>query len=63
MGLVFLGGFNWALIGLLDFDLIKAIFGGLNLGSRIVFILFALAAFYLSAESVQLGHKDYTPDL
>ncbi|HIU40434.1 MAG TPA: DUF378 domain-containing protein [Candidatus Aphodocola excrementigallinarum] len=35
-----IGALNWGLIGLFDFDLVAAIFGGMDaLGSKIVYIL------------------------
>jgi uncharacterized protein len=49
--LVIIGGLNWGLVGLLEFDLVAAIFGSLSLLSRIVYILVGLSAVYLSIES------------
>lgn len=45
--LTILGGLNWGLIGLFDFNLVAAIFGGMSLLSRIVYILVGLAAIWL----------------
>ena len=51
--LVIVGGLNWGLVGLFDFDLVRAIFGhgaaataGVSAASRIVYILVALSAIY-----------------
>ena len=45
--LLIVGGINWGLIGLAQFDLVAAIFGGQDaLLSRIVYILVGLAALY-----------------
>ena len=44
--LVIVGGLNWGLIGLLDFNLVDAIFGVGSTLSRIVYILVGLAALY-----------------
>jgi uncharacterized membrane protein YuzA (DUF378 family) len=46
------GGLNWGLVGLFRFDLVAAIFGGMefgetNLASRIVYTLVGIAAVYL----------------
>jgi uncharacterized protein len=46
------GGLNWGLVGLFRFDLVAAIFGGMefgetNLGSRVVYTLVGLSAVYL----------------
>jgi hypothetical protein len=51
--LVIVGGLNWGLVGLFDFDLVRAIFGhgaaataDVSAASRIVYILVALSAIY-----------------
>jgi uncharacterized protein len=48
--LLIVGGLNWGLVGLFDFDLVKAIFGGTvgvqSAGSRIIYTLVGLAALY-----------------
>ena len=47
MILLIVGGINWGLVGLFQFDLVAAIFGGQEaLLSRIVYILVGLAALY-----------------
>jgi uncharacterized membrane protein YuzA (DUF378 family) len=45
--LVIVGGLNWGLVGLFDFNLVDAIFGVGSTLSRIVYILVALAALYM----------------
>jgi uncharacterized membrane protein YuzA (DUF378 family) len=44
--LVIVGGLNWGLVGLLDFNLVTAIFGEGSALSRIIYILVGLAALY-----------------
>ncbi|MGB9941173.1 DUF378 domain-containing protein [Methanosarcina sp.] len=44
--LVIVGGLNWGLIGLFDFNLVAALFGEGSTLSRIVYILVGLAALY-----------------
>lgn len=45
--LIIIGAINWGLIGFFRFDLVAAIFGGMDtLGSRIVYALVGLAALY-----------------
>lgn len=44
--LLLLGGFNWGLIGLFQWDLICAIFGTMSIVSRIIFVLIGLSAVY-----------------
>jgi uncharacterized membrane protein YuzA (DUF378 family) len=42
--LVIVGGLNWGLVGLLNFDLVAAIFGAGSALSRLVYILVGLSA-------------------
>lgn len=45
--LVIVGGLNWLLVGLAQFDLVAALFGGQDAGlSRIVYILVGLSALW-----------------
>lgn len=45
--LVIIGGLNWGSIGIFQFDIVAWLFGGqLNIASRIVFTLVALAAIW-----------------
>jgi hypothetical protein len=44
--LVIIGGLNWGLVGLFNFDLVAAIFGGLSAVSRVIYVLVGLAALY-----------------
>jgi uncharacterized membrane protein YuzA (DUF378 family) len=45
--LVIVGGLNWGLVGLFDFNLVSAIFGEGNTLSRIIYILVGLAGLYM----------------
>ena len=45
--LVIIGGLNWGLVGLLDFNLVDAIFVAGSTLSRIIYILVGLAALYM----------------
>jgi uncharacterized membrane protein YuzA (DUF378 family) len=52
--LTIVGGLNWGLVGLFRFDLVAAIFGGMEFGetnaaSRVVYTLVGLSAVYLLA--------------
>jgi uncharacterized membrane protein YuzA (DUF378 family) len=42
--LVIVGGLNWGLVGLFDFDLVATIFGAGSMLSRLVYILVGLSA-------------------
>lgn len=47
MILLIIGGMNWGMVGLAQFDLVAAIFGGQDSGlARIVYMLVGLAALY-----------------
>jgi uncharacterized protein len=53
--LTIVGGLNWGLVGLFKFDLVAAIFGGMqfgevNIASRIVYALVGLSALYLASQ-------------
>jgi uncharacterized membrane protein YuzA (DUF378 family) len=45
--LVIVGGLNWGLVGLLNYDLVELIFGSIPILQRIVYIVVGLAAIYL----------------
>jgi len=49
--LVIIGGLNWGLIGLFDYDLVSAIFGTMTTVSRTIFSLVGLSAVYLAVIS------------
>jgi len=44
--LLIVGGLNWGLVGLFNFDLVAAIFGMMSALSRVVYILVGLSAIY-----------------
>jgi uncharacterized protein len=50
--LVIVGGLNWGLVGLFDFDLVAAIFGEGSALSRIVYVLVGLSAVWQVAPLV-----------
>jgi len=45
--LVVIGALNWGLVGLLQFDLVAAIFGAGSPGARIVYVLVGLSGLYM----------------
>jgi uncharacterized membrane protein YuzA (DUF378 family) len=55
--LVIIGGLNWGLVGILNFDLVATIFGVMSTISIVVYVLVALAAVYLAIVSPQLARK------
>lgn len=44
--LLVIGGLNWGLVGLLDFDLVSKLFGEMSILSRVVYCLVGIAALY-----------------
>jgi uncharacterized membrane protein YuzA (DUF378 family) len=57
--LTIVGGLNWGLVGLFKFDLVAAVFGGMqfgevNIASRVVYALVGLAALYLASQLPKL---------
>ena len=46
MVLLIVGGLNWGLVGLFNFDLVAMIFGEMSMLSRIVYTLVGLSALY-----------------
>ena len=51
--LLIVGGLNWLLVGLLDFDLVAALFGEMSMVSRIVYVLVGLSAVWQIIPLVQ----------
>lgn len=47
MILIVIGGLNWLLVGIFDFNLVSAIFGMTSIISRIIYILVGVAALYV----------------
>ena len=44
--LVIIGAINWGLIGFLDFDLVRVIFGDMSLLSRIIYAAVGIGGLY-----------------
>ena len=44
--LIVIGALNWGLIGLLQFDLVRVLFGDMSILSRIVYVLVGVAGIY-----------------
>ena len=52
-----IGGLNWGLVGLFDYDLVAAIFGDMSGLARAIYVLVGLSAVYVLAISGRLGRK------
>jgi hypothetical protein len=51
--LVVVGGLNWGLVGLFNFDLVATLFGAMSTISRFVYVLVGLAAIYTGAMAMK----------
>lgn len=45
--LVIVGGLNWGLVGLFEFNLVEYLFGGIPLLESIVYVLVGVSAVYM----------------
>jgi uncharacterized membrane protein YuzA (DUF378 family) len=57
LALLIIGGLNWALVGLFEFDLVATLFGPMSIVSRIVYVLVGLAALYALTLFPRLRHR------
>lgn len=55
MVLLIVGGLNWGLVGLFNFDLVAALFGTQTPFSRIVYVLVGLSALYSIYTSTKMA--------
>lgn len=61
--ILFIGGINWGLVGIFNFNLVDWIFGGYNAGSIIIYVLVLLSTIWLIISvivhgSIRLCHRD-----
>ena len=57
MVLLIVGGLNWGLVGLFNFDLVAALFGTQSALSRVVYTLVGLSALYSIYTSSKMANK------
>ena len=55
--LLIIGGLNWGLVGIFNFNLVAGIFGAMSVMSRIVYILVFLSAIWLIVIAGKLAKK------
>ncbi len=55
--LVVVGGLNWGLVGIFNFDLVATIFGTMSVLARAVYALVGISAVYLAVISMQLAKR------
>ena len=58
MVLLIVGGMNWGLVGLFNYDLVAALFGTQSALSRIVYVLVGLSALYSIYTSSKMAAAD-----
>ena len=57
--LIIVGGLNWGLVGLFEFNLVDSLFGEASVLSRVVYSLVGLAAVYALIDWIaELTRKD-----
>ena len=56
--LVIIGGLNWGLVGLFDFNLVDELFGADSAVSTIIYVLVGLSAVFLLYTASKLAHRD-----
>lgn len=57
--LLVVGGLNWLLVGLFDFDLVAAIFGPMSGASRTVYTLVGIAALVVLLSSSRFVNREH----
>lgn len=55
--LVIIGGLNWGLVGLFDFDLVSSLFGVHSILSRLVYGLVGLSAVFQAVQWKAIQHR------
>lgn len=59
LALVIVGGLNWLLVGLFEFDLVATIFGGsTTILAKIIYVLVGLSAIYCLKLFSLIANKD-----
>ncbi|AQS53593.1 hypothetical protein BW727_101226 [Jeotgalibaca dankookensis] len=58
--LLIVGGVNWLLVGLFEFDLVATIFGGQTaIGSKIVYVIVGICALYAIKFFTLINSRNY----
>lgn len=57
MILIIIGGLNWGLVGLFDWNLVAALFGSLSWLSRFIYILVGISAVYQAFAYWSVNHR------
>ena len=54
--LVILGSLNWLMVGIFQYDLIAAVFGGASIIARAIYILVGLSSLWLASTMTSVYH-------
>ena len=57
MVLLIVGGLNWGLVGLFNYDLVASLFGTQSAFSRVVYVLVGLSALYSIYTSSKMANR------
>jgi uncharacterized membrane protein YuzA (DUF378 family) len=57
MTLLIIGGLNWGLVGLFNFDLVATLFGQMSAVSRAVYVAVGLSALYSVYTATKMSHR------
>jgi uncharacterized membrane protein YuzA (DUF378 family) len=57
MALLIVGGLNWGLVGLFNFDLVATLFGEMSALSRVVYVVVGLSALYSIYVSTKMSRS------
>ena len=55
--LLVVGGLNWGLVGLFNFDLVATIFGAMSVLARIVYVIVGISAVVVIVAAATAGKK------
>ncbi|MBI2426963.1 MAG: DUF378 domain-containing protein [Candidatus Kerfeldbacteria bacterium] len=58
MVLVIIGGLNWGLVGLFEYDLVASIFGDGSGVARVIYVLVGLGALYMIYSAGMMSKKE-----
>jgi uncharacterized membrane protein YuzA (DUF378 family) len=59
LALLIIGGLNWAMVGLLDVDVVATLFGPGSPASRVVYVVVGLAALYSIYTAIKMSRHPH----
>jgi uncharacterized membrane protein YuzA (DUF378 family) len=58
---LFVGGINWGLVALFDFNLVKRLFDGMNTLTNVAYCLVAISAIYVAVMWMPIQRRSEMP--